>query len=403
MHIKQATRKEIIKGMGVLALLVFLMLWLAGAFVKKIEPGPATPKGQPPRMNTERIERQSYPLIIDQIGTVRAHTEAMVSSRVMAQVRDIPVKEGDSVIGGDPMGSGATVLALLQDGDIKARLQQAEAQIEALERGVEAAKAKLGAARAQVEAAQANRDRALADYRRYEDLRRHEAATGQQVEHARAQRDTAEANLLAALQDVRAGESDIKRLQAQREQAEAAVAEARIMLGYTVIRAPFAGKVVRKLVNVGDMASPGQPLFLLETASQLELHAFLSESLIPRIGLGQEMEVHIDALNRSFTGVVREIVPKSDPSTRTVLVKVTLPADPELVNGLFGRLRVPHGQYAALVAPIKAVREVGQLMLVDVVGPDGYPQRRFITLGQVHADLVEVLSGLQENEEVVIP
>ena len=396
-------RKEVMKGLGVLALLILLMLWLAGAFVKKIEPGPPTAKAQPPRLNTQKVQRQVYPLIIDQIGTVRSQTEAMVSSRIMAQVKDIPVKEGDTVIGSDEKGSQATVLALLQDADVKARLQQAEAQIEALERGIEAAKAKLGAARAQVDAVRANRDKALADYRRYEDLRRNEAATGQQLEHARAQKDTTEANLLAAVQDVRAAESEIKRLQAQREQAEAAMAEARVMLSYTVIRAPFTGKVVRKLLNVGDMVSPAQPLFLIETPSQLELHAFLSESLIPRIGLGQAMEVHVDALNRTFPGVVREIVPKSDPSTRTVSVKVTLPPDPELVNGLFGRLRVPYGKYDALVAPIKAVREVGQLMLVDVVGPDGDPQRRFVTLGQGHDDLVEVLSGLQEHEEVVVP
>ena len=191
-------------------------------------------------------------------------------------------------------------------------------------------------------------------------------------------------------------------MEAQREQSKAAVAEARIMLGYTVIRAPFTGKVVRKLLNVGDMASPAQPMFLLETASQPELHAFLSESLIPRIGLHQEMEVHIDALNRTFSGVVREIAPQSNASTRTVLVKVTLPPDSELVNGLFGRLRVPYGKYEVLVVPAKAVREVGQLMLADVLGFDGYPQRRFVTLGQTHDGLVEVLSGLQENEEVVV-
>ena len=400
---KHITRKEVAKGLGVLAVLILLMLWLAGAFVKKIEPGPATSKAQPPRLNTQKVQRQVYPLLIDQMGTVRARTEAMVSSRIMAQVKDILVKEGQTVAGSDEKGSEATVLALLQDADIKARLHQAEAQIEALERGIEAAKAKLGALTAQVGGAQANRDKALADYRRYEDLRRYEAATGQQVEHARAQKDSSEANHLAALQEVRAGESEIKRLQAQRDQAQGAVAEARVMLGYTVIRAPFRGKVVSKLVNVGDMASPAQPLFMIETASQPELHAFLSESLLPRFGLGQEMEVHVDALNRAFSGVVREIVPKSDPSTRTVSVKVTLPPDPELVNGLFGRLRVPHGQYDALVVPSEAVREVGQLMLVEVVGSDGYPQRRFVTLGQRHDSMVEVLSGLQENEAVVVP
>lgn len=399
----RATRKEVAKGLGVLAVLILLMLWLAGAFVTKIEPGPAIPKGSPPRLSTQKVERQVYPLLIEQMGTVRAQTEAMVSSRIMAQVKDILVKEGQTVAGGDEKGAEATILALLQDADIKAKLQQAEAQILAVERGIEAAKAKLGAARAQVEAALANREKTLADYRRYEDLRRHEAATGQQVEHARAQKDSAEAGHLAALQEVRAGESEIKRLQAQREEAGAAAAEARIMLGYTMIRAPFSGKVVRKLVNVGDMASPGQPLFMIETASQLELHAFLSESLIPRIGLGQEMEVRIDALNRTFPGVVREVAPKSDPSTRTVQIKVALPPDPELVNGLFGRLRVPYGQYETLVVPVGAVQEVGQLMLVEAVGPDGFPQRRFVTLGQTHDGRIEVLSGLQEQDAVVVP
>jgi multidrug efflux pump subunit AcrA (membrane-fusion protein) len=400
---KRTMRNEVAKGLGVLALLVLLMVWLAGAFVKKIEPGPATPRTEAPRLSTQKVQRQVYPLLLAQMGTVRARTEAMVSSRIMAQVKDILVKEGETVLGSEEKGSVVTVLALLQDADIKARLLQAEAQSEALERGIEAARARLGAARAQVEGAHANREKALTDYRRSEDLRRNEAATGQQVEHAKAQKDSAEATYLAAIQEVRAGESEVKRLQAQRDQAEAAVAEARIMLGYTVIRAPFTGKVVRKLVNIGDMASPAQPLFMLETASHMELHAFLSESLIPRIALGQELEVRIDALDRTFPGVVREIVPKSDPTTRTVSVKVTLPPDAGLVNGLFGRLSVPYGTYEALVVPRQTVREVGQLMLVEVVGSDGHPQRRFVTLGQAHDGLVEVLSGLQENEAVVVP
>jgi HlyD family secretion protein len=399
---KRATLKEVAKGLGVLALLIVLMMWLAGTFVKKVEPGPPTPKPQPQGLKTQKVERKVYPLIIGQVGTVRAQTEAMVASRIMAQVKEILVKEGDPVSGGETSVE-PTIMAMLQDADIKARLRQAEAQIDSLGRAVEAAGAKLGAARAQVQAAQANRDRALADYRRYEELRRGEAATGQQVEHARAQKDVAEANVSAALKEVWAAESEIKRIEAQREQSEAAVAEARIMLSYTVIRAPFTGKIVRKLMNVGDMASPAQPMFMIETTSQLELHASLSESFIPRISLRQEMEVHVDALNRTFPGVVREIVPKSDPSTRTVLVKVTLPPDPDLVNGLFGSLRVPCGRYEALVAPAKAVREVGQLMLVDVLGFHGTPQRRFVTLGQAHDDLVEVLSGLQADEQVIVP
>ena len=64
---------------------------------------------------------------------------------------------------------------------------------------------------------------------------------------------------------------------------------------------------------------------------------------------------------------------------------------------------MPYGSYQALVAPAEAVRQVGQLNLVDVVDAEGYPVRRFVTLGKHHDGLVEILSGLEENEEVVIP
>ena len=156
-------------------------------------------------------------------------------------------------------------------------------------------------------------------------------------------------------------------------------------------------------MDVGDTVSPGKPLFALETPSQPELQAVVSESLLPHLRLGQSLEVRIDTLDQTLQGIVREIVPIADPATRTVQVKVSLSPAPELVSGLFGRLRVPKGQYQALVAPRSAVREVGQLYLVDVLDARGHPQRRFVTLGNPHDSLVEVLSGLSQGEEVVLP
>jgi multidrug efflux pump subunit AcrA (membrane-fusion protein) len=64
---------------------------------------------------------------------------------------------------------------------------------------------------------------------------------------------------------------------------------------------------------------------------------------------------------------------------------------------------IPYGIYRSLVVPMAAVREVGQLHLVTVLDVDGYPHRRFVTLGRRHDDLVEVLTGLQEGEEVTLP
>ena len=391
------------KGLGVLFLLVFLMLWLSGGFISKVVPGPPLERPAPARVTTQRVERRVFPVLIEQVGNLRAMVEAHVSSRIMSEVKEIFVHEGDSVEGANEGGGKATLMARLDDRDIRAKVREAASQVMAMKKAMEAAKAKLGAARSQVEAALANAQKAQADYKRYQDLHEHQAATGQQLGHARAQKEMTQARLKAAQEDVQAAKSDIQRIQARIEQARAAEAAAKVMLSYTEIRAPFKGRVVRKTVDVGDMASPGQPLFFLEIPARPELHAFVSDSLIPRLRIGQTLEVHIDALNRSLRGKLREIVPQSDPSTRTVLAKVSLPSDLDLVNGLFGRLLVPSGEYEALVIPKNAVREAGQLYLVDVLDPDGYPQRRFVTLGKEHDDMVEILSGLNEGEEIVIP
>ncbi|MBN1845274.1 MAG: hypothetical protein JW810_06290, partial [Sedimentisphaerales bacterium] len=84
-------------------------------------------------------------------------------------------------------------------------------------------------------------------------------------------------------------------------------------------------------------------------------------------------------------------------------VKVALGEAPGLISGMFARLRIPTGRYEALVVPRRALRRVGQLELVEVVDHQGCAQKRFVTLGPLHGTQVEVLSGLAEGEQVVIP
>ena len=394
--------REAVKTAGLIALLLLLMMWLSGAFLDKVEPGPPAPKQKPPEVVTQKVEKRRFPQLIDQVGTLSSRTRAKVSSRVMAQVKEVMVKEGDKVTGNDRPKEAPTIMARLDDQEIKTRLRQAEAQVNAMEQALEAAQAKLGAAKALVEAARAEAQKTEADYSRYQDLYRNDAATEQQLDHMKAQMEIAKAKESAALRDVLAAEKEIHRIRAEKENAEAAEAGARIALKYTIIQAPFSGQVIKKMVEPGDMATPGAPLFTLDVYSQPELHSVVSDSLLASLRVGQKLNVYIDALDKTYEGRLREITPLSDPSTRTVLVKVALPQEKELVSGFYGRLAVPHGEYETLVIPLNAVIEVGQLHLVNVVNDEGYPQRRFITIGQRHDDVVEVLSGLSEGEEVVI-
>jgi multidrug resistance efflux pump len=391
------------KGLGVLALLILLMLWLSGTFLSKVKPGPPVAKSKPPCVASARVELREFPLIAEQVGTVRSQTQARIASRIMAQVREILVHEGSRVEAPGLEGNDGTLLATLDDREILARLRQAQSQVEAASRAMEAAKSRLDAAVAQREAAQARKRLAGWDYQHYEDLYRKKAATGQQLQQIRAQKDVAEAQLQAAGREVNAAGDDVKRMEAQMQHAQAAVFEARTMLSYALIRAPFSGRVIRKMVDIGDMVTPGQPLFLLDVAAQPQLHAYIAESLIAHLEVGQILTVEIDALSATMEGAIAEIVPQAEPASRTTLVKIALAPQANLVSGLYGRLGIPYGTYRSLVVAAAAVREVGQLHLVSVLDTDGYPHRRFVTLGPRHDDRVEVLTGLQEGEEVALP
>jgi RND family efflux transporter MFP subunit len=379
--------KAVFKMIALVAVLVVMMLWLAGAFRSKIKAGPVLEPSAVATNPTTRVEARRYPMIVEQAGTVRTRTEAQVSSRLMAQVREVLVREGDMIRRTGPDGK-ATILARLDDRDIQARLQQAQAQVASLQRA-------LGAALAQQQSAQAVLQQTVADLARTEKLVEAKAATQQQLEHARTQRDTAEAQVLAA-------QGLVEQTRAQQVGAEAAVREAQIMLSYAVIEAPFDGKISSKRINPGDMVAPGQTLFVVESPSEPQLHAMVSETVALHLQVGQTLPVQIDAPQRQFDGVVREILPQADPLTRTILVKVDLPQDADLVSGLFGRLRVPIGDYSTLVVAKDAIRRSGQLYLVQVMEKPGLSVRRFVQIGPEHDSLVEVLSGVQEGDDVVI-
>ncbi|MEJ2164868.1 MAG: efflux RND transporter periplasmic adaptor subunit [Desulfobacterales bacterium] len=392
-----------VKGLGVLALLILLMLWLSGIFLGKVKPGPPEARPKPPRVASVRVELREFPLIAEQVGTVRSRTQARIASRIMAQVKEISVHEGSRVEASGTEGDDGTLLATLDDREIQARLHQVRSQVEAADRAIKAAKSRLDAAIAQREAAQARKRQSDWEYQHYEDLYRQKAATGQQLQQIRAHKDVTEAQVQAAGQEVKAASDDVKRLEAQLQQAQAAELEARTMLSYAVIRAPFSGRVTRKMVDVGDMVAPGQHLFLLDVPAQPQLHAYIAESLITHLQPGQVLKVEIEALSATLEGTIEEIVPLAEPASRTTLVKIALTPMPALVTGLYGRVDIPYGIYRSLVVPMAAVREVGQLHLVTVLDVDGYPHRRFVTLGRRHDDLVEVLTGLQEGEEVTLP
>jgi len=336
--------------------LVLLLLWMQGILGGgKIEPGERAlePQG-PERAYVEQpVSRKTYTDFEEAVGTVTARREVYVASRVMGTVLELPVKAGDQVQQG-------TLLVRIDDRDVKARLAQARA----------------AAAEAQSEYA-----RARSDHERFQRLRAEKAATQQQFEQAQAAYRAAGARL---------------------ERAGEAVREAEVNLGYTVIRSPVDGFVVEKSMAVGDMATPGQPILMLQEGGSLRLDAAVREGLANRINLGDRLTVRIDALDSEMTGAVEEKVPVADPRSRSFLVKISLPQKPGLRSGMFGRLFLPTETVTPLTVPREAVQRTGQLETVWVLGDDGHPRRRYVRTGKIYDESVEVISGLDEGETVLI-
>jgi membrane fusion protein, multidrug efflux system len=301
------------------------------------------------------------------IGTVRAAQTSQVASQTVGNITEIRVHEGDRVVSGQ-------ILATIDDSQPRSAVEQASAAANAAEREVAAADSSFVLAEATL--------------KRYQPLYEKKSVSPQEFDEIKARYQSAEARRDMA----RAGQA----------QANAALTQARTSLGYTQVRAPFAGMVTEKKVDVGTLASPGLPIFSMEDTRSYRLEAAVDESDIRIVRVGQSVPVLLDALgNTELSGKVAQIVPAADAASRSFLVKIQLRADARLRSGLFGRARFSRGERSALMVPLTAILERGQLQGVNVVSTNGIAELRYVTLGKTAGQQVEVLSGLQDGEKVV--
>jgi RND family efflux transporter MFP subunit len=298
---------------------------------------------------------------------VRAAQTSQLASQIMGTILEVRVREGARVQSGQ-------VLALIDDAQPRAAMEQATSAEVAAQKGVVAAES-------EYRLAEVTR-------KRYQQLYEKRTVSPQEFDRVVARYESAEAT------------GDMAR--ATLAQATAALAQARTSLGYTQIRAPFAGEVTERKADPGTLASPGMPIFTLEDTGSYRIEITVNESDVHLVRVGQTAPVNIDALGGAeLPGKVVQIVPAADPGSRSFLVKVQLPRDARLRSGLFGRARFARGEHRALLIPQTAVVERGQLLGVYVLDAQQIAGLRYVTLGRQVGQQVEVLSGLENGENVI--
>lgn len=339
------------------------------------------------RMVAARL--QSVPDEIEAPGFVIAKDTAQVASRTTGTVIQVAVREGDFVRRGQ-------LLAQLDDRELIARKGAAEAALQEAGAGV-------GEATRAVEMAQAQADIAKKTYDRYVYLRDQKSVSPQEFDEVEAKQRAAQAELDEA-------KARLQQAQAADIRAEAEARAAQEVAGYARIVAPFDGRVVRRTVEPGSLISPGASLFVVEDTAQYQFEVTLpSEAATPTAGAalpirrGSPARVEFDAIpGKVLSGTVVEMEAGADPSSHSVRVRVALPRDAALQSGLFGRAWFRRGERRAILVPRTAVIERGQIRGVFVADVRGVAQWRVVTLGKKIADQVEVLSGLNDGEQVVV-
>jgi len=344
---------------GVVAAFTVLGLVLvnmAGVFHPKIDPDSTVTEAPPLTGQVVTVAAVSETVFEQATGTVQAKDETVISARITATISKVNVRAGDRISRGD-------ILVELDARESAAQVAQ-QRQI--------------------VSVAQARLTQARSDHQRVQNI-------------FKAEPDAiSRTDVDAAVATLRAAEAELGR-------ARRAVEQASTSSSYAIIHAPIDGTVIDRYADPGDTATPGTPLMRLYNPRLLRLEANVRESLATKLVKGAELRVHIDALAADLSGTVDEIVPSADPGSRSFLVKISLPENEFLFPGMFGRLRIPSAEAERYYVPEAAVRRMGQLEFVLTPGTQG-AVRRYVRTGiRASDDRIEILSGLEPGEQVLVP
>ncbi|OFW64424.1 MAG: hypothetical protein A2Y74_04320, partial [Actinobacteria bacterium RBG_13_63_9] len=265
-------RKLILAGIFVSGL-ILVLIWVQGGFHSKVRGGRTVlPEKKEPAVKTIKVEPSRSAGLVSVPGSVVSREVARVAARAQGYVIEIKADAGEKVT------KGRELLRI----DSKEMVER-EAQ-----------------AKATLESAEAESSTAGKDVERFKGLFEKGAIARKQLDDVTTRYET-----------TKAAES----------KARAALEEARTMLSYAVVTAPFDGIVGERDVNTGDLVTPGRLLFTVYRPDTNELVAAVGEQYAPFLTEGTKVTVRIPSIDLKQDTTIREVVPQRDVKTRTITVK----------------------------------------------------------------------------------
>lgn len=322
----------------------------------------------------------------------RPFQEVDVMAKVAGYVRAINVDIGSHV-------EQNAVLATLDVPEIQDDLAKAKA-------GVSAAEANISTAQATVQRAQAGANIARLSFQRIQDVATRDKGLvpRQEIDVAQAKQLDADAQLASAI-------SSLKSAQQSKVQAESEYSRAQAMVRYATIRAPFVGVVTKRYANTGSMIQAGissqtqaMPVIRLVQNKVLRLSLPVPVSAVADIRDGQTVDVNVTSTGRHLQGKIARYADAVQMATRTMDTEVDVPnPDGTIVPGMYAEVHLHLADRpAALSVPLDAVDGLGTSVQQAYVVRDGIVHLVAVKVGLQTPNRVEILSGLQQRDTVIV-
>ena len=342
-------------GLAVIVLIVAFMLMRGGGDEQAAGTGQGAQGGQIPTVTVIVPGRTEVARTITASGALAAHRDQPVGvAGAGGRVTSVNVDAGKWV------GAGQ-VLATI---DRSVQSQQA-AQLAA----------QVASARANAELAQNNYERAVA-------LQGRGFVSKAEIDSKRAARDAANATVRMNQAQLNATRAEIGRLD---------------------IRAPASGLVLARMIEVGQIVSPGTgALFRIAEGGRMEMKAQLSQQDLVLIHAGMPASVTPIGTDRAYSGQVWQVAPVIDPQSRQGEVRILIPYDPAIRPGGFAEAKINSGTTAAPLLPQSAVLSDDKGNYVYVVNAKNEVERRPIKIGTITDDGVTIAEGLSGQESVIL-
>ncbi len=312
----------------------------------------------PVSVKVSSVSSNSNNPFVSASGKIEATNSANLSTRMMGFVNKVHVKVGDKVRKGQ-------LLVSINNTDLQAKRAQVNA-------GINEATAAF--------------NNAQKDYDRFKSLFADNSASQKELDDISANYEMAKARL---------------------ESANQMKNEVNAQFVYANITAPFNGIVTNKFIEEGDMANPGMPLIAVETPGKYEVTAMVPENDISQIKSGSKVDVLVKSLDRSLKGKVTEVSTSAKNTGGQFLVKVVLEStDANILSGMFTTIQFPveknQDSETMVLIPQSAIVKNGSLKGVYTVSDQNRALLRWLRLGKTYGENVEVLSGLNADEQYIV-